>query len=115
MSTVPDIATTRGRTQIGTRAVSQVVSAIAAEALGLRRRQVSVDLNDTAGVVDVTVRAPHRALPDAAADTDDDELARTEHTRKQVRGTVGELTGIQVGAVTVRLTTHRLHLPHRGS
>lgn len=123
MSTVLDIDTARGRTQIGTRAVSQVVSAIAAEALGVRRRQVSVNLADSAGVVDVTVRAPRRALPGAATETDaatdaaEDaaELARTEHTRAQVRSAAGELTGIRVGAVTVRLTSHRLHLPHLGT
>jgi hypothetical protein len=136
VSTVLDISTARGRTQIGSRAVTQVVSAVAAEALGVRRRQVSVDLVDTAGVIDVTVRASRRALPgakadagfDAAADTtvhaadesadDSDQAlsdqARTEHTRTQVRSTGGRLTGIRVGDVTVRLTSHRLHLPRLG-
>lgn len=120
MSSILDLDTTRGHTRIGNRAVSQVMSAIAAEALGVRRRQVSIALTDTAGVVDVTVRAPRRALPGAAADTGtdastgDDELARTEHTQERVRSAGGELTGIHVGAVTVRLT-HRLPLPHPGT
>lgn len=119
MSTIPGIDTARGRTRISSRAVSRVVVAVAAEALGVKPGRVSVDLADAAGALDVTVRVPRRALPvddgPATADaTDDDAIrARTEHTQQQVRSTAGELTGIRFGGVTVRLTANRLHRPGR--
>jgi len=119
VTVVPSIHTPRGRTDITSRAMTRVVSAVAAESLGVRPSQVTVDLADAAGRLDLTVRTPIRVLPldavDTAADAgaDDSILARTEHAQHQIRGTVGELTGADIAGVTVRLTSARIRLPRR--
>ncbi|MGY4858851.1 hypothetical protein [Cryobacterium sp. AP23] len=116
---VPGSDTSRGHTQISSRAMTRVVSAVAAEALGVTTGQVSVDLEESAGSLDVTVRAPLKAVPDEpgdAADTagNDTTETRTEQAEQQVRDSVGELTGVPLGGVTVRLTKPLLRLPGQG-
>lgn len=109
----------RGLTHITSRAMSRVVSAVAADALGIVPSQVSVTLSDAAGRLDVTVRAPIRVLPlDRAGTTPDGQdedsvLARTEKAQHHIRGAVGELTGADIAGVTVRLTSARIRLPRR--
>jgi hypothetical protein len=131
---VPGSDTSRGHTQISSRAMTRVVSAVAAEALGVAPGQVSVDLEESAGSLDVTVRTPLKAVPDEAGDPADSAGAdgtgadstgadstgsdstetRTGQAQQQVRDTVGELTGVPIGDVTVRLTKPLLHLPGQG-
>ncbi|WEO77425.1 hypothetical protein BJQ94_19075 [Cryobacterium sp. SO2] len=112
-------ATQRGLTHISSRAMTRVVSAVAADALGIAPSQVSVDLADAAGRLDVTVRAPIRVLPldraDSAPDAqgEDSILARAEQSQHHIRGAVGELTGADIAGVTVRLTSARIRLPRR--
>lgn len=119
MSTTVNTQSARGRTQITARAMTRVVSAVAAESLGVKPSQVRVDLADASGRLDLTVRTPIRVLPLDAVDTtadagaDESILARTEHAQQQIRGTVGELTGADIAGVTVRLTSARIRLPGR--
>ncbi|PXA72170.1 hypothetical protein [Cryobacterium arcticum] len=98
--------------------MTQLVSAVAAAALGVRPRQVSVNLADAEGRLDLTVRVPLRVLPPewaAAADAGDEpnDPARTEPAQRQIRSRVAELSGSEIGRVTVRLTQARIHLPGR--
>ena len=127
MTSVPSTDTSRGRTQITPRALTRVVTAVAADALGVQHSQVSVDLATSAGSLDITVRTPIKALagePDspaphspAAGDSgdgdsgDSDIQSRTDEAQQHVRATVAELTGLPLGGVTVRLTKSGLHLP----
>ena len=108
-----------GRTHITSRAMTQLVSAVAAAALGVRPRQVSVDLEGTQDRLDLTVRVPLRVLPPewAAADAGDEsqDLTRTERAQRQIRSEAAELTGSEIGRVTVRVTQARIHLPGRTS
>lgn len=117
MTSIPSSDTPRGRTEISSRAITRVVSAVAAEALGVDAGRVSVDLTETAGRLDITLRTPDAAVPshpaDANAETiqDDTVSARTEQAEQDVRVTVGELTGVPIGGVTVQLAKNRLRLP----
>ena len=107
----------RGSTRITTRAMTRVVSAVAADALGVRPSQVSVRLADSDGGLDLTVRAPIRVVPlddstlDAAADGT--ILDRTDRAQHQIRGTVADLTGAEIAGVVVRLTGARIRRPDR--
>lgn len=111
----------RGSTRITTRAMTRVVSAVAADALGVRPSQVSVRLADSDGGLDLTVRAPIRVVPlddstlDAAADSPADGtiLDRTDRAQHQIRGTVADLTGAEIAGVVVRLTGARIRRPDR--
>ncbi|WP_120338619.1 hypothetical protein [Cryobacterium soli] len=111
----------RGSTRITARAMTRVVSAVAADALGVRPSQVSVRLADADGGLDLTVRAPIRVLPlddstlDAAADSPADGtiLDRTDRAQHQIRGTVADLTGAEIAGVVVRLTGARIRRPDR--
>lgn len=111
--------TPRGRTEITSRALTRVVSAVAADALGVKPGQVSVDLADTAGRLHLSVRTPIRVLPLDAVDTEadadgaDSVLARTEQAQQQIRHSVGDLTGADIAEVTVQLTSARIRLPRR--
>jgi hypothetical protein len=119
VSTAVSTQSPRGRTHISTRAMTRLVSAVAAESLGVKPSQVSVNLADSAGRLDLSVRAPIRVLPldavEAATDGAEDEsiLARSEQAQQHIRGTVGELTGADIAGVTVRLTSARIRLPRR--
>ena len=105
-----------GTNRITARAMTRLVSAVAADALGLRPNQVSVDVADAGGRLDLTVRVPSRALPvehghtDAPDDTVPDPTERAQH---DIRGTVTALTGAEIAGVTVRLTGARIRLPGR--
>ena len=100
--------TPRGTTRIVARAMTRVVSAVAADVLGVRPNQVRVDLADAAGRLDLTVRTPLRLLPldrgQTDASADDDALDRAERAQHDIRGTVATLTGADVAGVTVRFT-----------
>ena len=106
----------RGHTRITDRAMTRLVAAVSAEALGVRPGQVSVDMAEAGGRLDLTVRVPSRALPvehghtDAPDDTVPDPTERAQH---DIRGTVTALTGAEIAGVTVRLTDSRIRLPGR--
>jgi hypothetical protein len=135
VTSVPSIETPRGYTRVSSRAMSRVVSALAAEALGVAAPQVTVDLAENGGALDITVRVPVRALPGqddraevqgsegqggaaqggAAQSSEDDNLqARASQSEEHIRSTTGELTGARVNDVSVRLTKSRIRLPGLG-
>ena len=121
MTSVPRIDTPRGHTEVSTKAMTRLVSAVAAEALGVTPGQVTVDHADADGALDVTVRVPIRALPGEpgrpgadTTDAGDAVQARADRTQQHIRGTVTALTGTPINEVTVRLTTPRLRLPLLG-
>nr|RZI37291.1 hypothetical protein BJQ95_00281 [Cryobacterium sp. SO1] len=107
---------TRGRTRVTARAMTRVVSAVAAESLGVKPSQVSVDLADVGGRLDLTVRTPLRVLPPdqvGTAPADGAVLDRTERAQHDIRGTVATLTGADIAGVTVRLTGAKIRWPKR--
>ena len=107
----------RGTNRITAHAMTRLVSAVAADALGVRPSQVRVDLADAAGRLDLTVRTPLRLLPLDRDETDtpaeDTTLDRTERAQHDIRGTVATLTGADIAGVTVRLTGTRGRSPKR--
>ena len=117
MTSIPSIDTPRGRTQVTSRAMTLLVSAVAAGALGLTPDQASVDLTGADGALDLTVRvliADLRSVDEGAEADGDDLQARADEKRQHIRGTVSELSGIQINDVTIRLTKTRLRLPILG-
>ncbi|TFB99583.1 hypothetical protein E3O42_13620 [Cryobacterium adonitolivorans] len=106
-----------GATHITARAMTGLVSAVAAGALGVRPSQVRVDLGDTAGRLNLTVRAPLRLLPldqaETGAPADNTAQDRTERAQHDIRGTVATLSGADIAGVTVRLTGARSRPPKR--
>jgi hypothetical protein len=130
VTSVPSIETPRGYTRVSSRAMSRVVSALAAEALGVAAPQVTVDLAENGGALDITVRVPVRALPgeDDRAEVQGSEgqgsevqgsedanlQARASQSEEHIRSTTGELTGARVNDVSVRLTKSRIRLPGLG-
>lgn len=114
MTSVPSIETPRGRTEISSRAMTRLVSAVAAEALGVQPSQVSVDLDDADGGLDLTVRAPLRERPEAPAGGGEDDPSGSPQTREYIRRTVSELSGGRINEVSIRRTRPLLRLPRRG-
>ena len=118
MTAVPSIETPRGRTQVSSRAMTRVVSAVAAQALGLDVGEITIDLDEHDGTLDVTVNVPVRALSSdndrTETESDDGLQARAEQSQQHIRDTAIELTGVRIDEVSVRLTTSRIRLPRLG-
>jgi hypothetical protein len=101
-----------GRTRITARALNRLVAAVAAEALGVSARAVSVDLTDSAGKLAVTVRSPLRVASLARVQDDRALVERTGGTlleraaaaQQQIRARASALSGSSIDTVTVRLT-----------
>ncbi|TFB65646.1 hypothetical protein [Cryobacterium sp. Hz9] len=102
----------RGRTRIAPRALRQIVSRVTAESLGVNPNQVGVDLGDDHGMLALTISAPIRVValsrvtrePAVIARTGGTILARSATSQTEIRRRVGELTGADIGRVTVHLT-----------
>jgi hypothetical protein len=98
----------RGATRITARAMNRLVSAVAADALGVPPSQVKVNVAASAGRLDLSVRTPAARPPGGrgttAAPTEDADPDRAEHAQHDIRGTVAALTGADIAGVTVRLT-----------
>ena len=102
----------RGRTRIVPRALRQVVSMVTAESLGVPSGQVRVELGDDHGRLSLTISTTIRVValsritrdPDVIARTGGTILARSAQSQDEILRRVGELTGTDVGRVTVRLT-----------
>ena len=115
MTSIPSIDTPRGRTQVTSRAMTLLVSAVAAGALDLTPDRVSVDLTGADGALDLTVRVLIADLRSVDESAEADGLqARADEKRQHIRGTVSELSGIRINDVTIRLTKTRLRLPILG-
>lgn len=103
----------RGRTRVTSRALSRVVSAVTAEALGVQAKQVGVELRDERGALAVSVSSPVPLLTLRTARLDGGGflarsggslLDRSEHAQQVLRERVHALTGSTVGPITVRFT-----------
>ncbi|WP_199176512.1 hypothetical protein [Subtercola sp. Z020] len=101
-----------GRTRITEKALNRLVAAVAAEALGVSARAVSVDLADSAGKLAVTVRSPLRVASLSRVQDDRTLVERTGGTlleraaaaQQQIRARATALSGSSIDTVTVRLT-----------
>ncbi|RFA12197.1 hypothetical protein B7R22_17370 [Subtercola boreus] len=101
-----------GHTRITARALNHLIAAVAAEALGVAARSVSIDLADEAGKLTVTVRSPLRVVslphvtrePGIVARTGGTLLDRATAAQQQIRSRAAALSGSDISAVTVRLT-----------
>jgi uncharacterized alkaline shock family protein YloU len=102
----------RGRTRIVPRALRQIVSMVTAESLGVPSGQVGVELGDDHGMLALTISTAVRVVPlsritrepAVIARTGGTILARSAQSQTEIRRRVAELTGADVGRVTVRLT-----------
>ncbi|RFA06944.1 hypothetical protein B7R21_17675 [Subtercola boreus] len=101
-----------GHTRITARALNRLMEAVAAEALGVAARSVSVDLADDAGRLAVTVRSPLRVVslaqvtrePGIVARTGGTLLDRATAAQQRIRSLGASLSGSDISTVTVRLT-----------
>lgn len=101
-----------GRTRITTKALSRVVSAVTAEALGVDAGHVGVDLADREGALALTVNTPIRVVSLERVQAEKSVVQRaggsimdrTTRAQEIIRDRVGALTGSAIGRVTVRVT-----------
>lgn len=104
--------TNRGRTRIVPRALRRIVGIVTAESLGVASNEVSVELADDHGMLALTISTPIRVVslqritrePALIARTGGTILGRSAASQTEIRRRVGELTGADIGRVTVRLT-----------
>ena len=102
----------RGRTRIVPRALRHVVGMVTAESLGVPSGQVGVVLGDDHGMLALTISTSIRVVPlsrvirepAVVARTGGTILARSAAAQTEIRRRVSELTGADIGRVTVRLT-----------
>lgn len=102
-----------GRTRITSRALDRVVSAVTAEALGVDRAKVSVDLEDDGGALTLIVRAPihiislERSMADPGAVTraGGSVISRAARAQETIRTRIQSLTGSNISRVQLRLTS----------
>ncbi|TFD51858.1 hypothetical protein E3T43_16420 [Cryobacterium sp. Hh7] len=103
---------TRGRTRIVPKALRRIVGLATAESLGVEPGQVGVKLGDDHGMLALTISTSICVVPlsrvirepAVIARTGGTILARAATAQIQIRRRVGELTGTNIGRVTVRLT-----------
>jgi hypothetical protein len=95
-----------GRTAIAPRAVRRIVSAVTADALGVRASDVSVDLADDNGSLTVTARTPiHvRPLGDVGRRSSGTLLERLTAAQSSIRERCLQLTGSTIGRVDLQIT-----------
>ena len=94
------------------RALRQLVGMVTAESLGVKPNEVTVELGDDHGRLAVTISTSIRVVslqrvtrePALIARTGGTILARSAASQTEIRRRVSELTGADIGRVTVRLT-----------
>ncbi|MGK9148496.1 hypothetical protein KXS11_12790 [Plantibacter flavus] len=105
-----------GRNTITSRAVRRIVSAVTAEALGVRASEVSVELSDARGALTVTANTPVHVSPlgtaDGASGTLLERLARAQTT---IRERCLQLTGSTIAHVDLHITGAKLEQRRRVS
>ena len=107
-----DESTGGGRTRITARALDRIVTRVTGEAFGAPGESVGVDLVDHGGALDLTVRTAisvvsiDRARGDSRAvdRMGGSVLQRCASAEDETRTRVKQITGNEVGRVTVRLT-----------
>ncbi|TFB86325.1 hypothetical protein E3O44_12010 [Cryobacterium algoricola] len=109
---LPAVLPGRGRTTVSTRALSRLVSAVAADALEVSMVTVGTTITDDRGSLALTVSAPIPILSLTGVARDPlivpryggTILERAEQARQHIHHRAGELTGSVVSRVCVRLT-----------
>ncbi|MEX1079137.1 MAG: hypothetical protein WED09_08530 [Homoserinimonas sp.] len=94
------------------RALSRVVSAVAAEGLGVQSKAIRVELSDERGALAVSVSTNISVMEVRKTRRDAEYLRwsgeslldRSERTQQLLRARVATLTGLTVGHITIRLT-----------
>lgn len=102
---------TSGRTRIAARALDRLVSAVAADALGVDARSVTVSLSDDAGRLVLAITAPIRVVPLARVAAGVGVLVRdggplverAALAQDRIRARTEELTGYEIDRVGIRL------------
>jgi hypothetical protein len=113
--------TAPGRTRIAGRALHRVVSAVTADALSVSAHDVDADLDDDAGRLSVSVRAPMsvpsltRILDDPAAldRSGGSVVDRARRAQERIRTRVQQLTGSDIARVVVTVTGVRIREDRR--
>ncbi|GAA4266249.1 hypothetical protein [Frondihabitans peucedani] len=95
-----------GRTQISSRAVRRIVSAVTADALSVSASDVSVELADDDGSLGVRARTPiHiRPLGDVGRRSTGTLIERLTAAQTSIRERCLELTGSSIGRVDLQVT-----------
>lgn len=114
---------TNGRTVISARALNRVITAIAADALGVDSQSVSVRLADEGGSLAVHVSSPLAvpdlatvmASPGAVAAGGGSVLDRAATARQTILGRAAEITGYHVAPVRITATGAVIQQPRRVS
>lgn len=100
---------TRGRTVVTARAIERVVRAVTADQFGVAAKQVTADLTDEGGRLDLAVRTPIRVVSIGRVQDDPGSIGRSGGTIVE-RAARSEAAIIeQVGSITGS-TVHRLAL-----
>lgn len=105
-----------GRTLVAERALVAVCEQVAARAVGLTRREVTVRLGATAGALAVRVEAPLPVpdLSDEARPAEPETVtARGHRIREQIRTDVAALTGREVRRMDLTVTGARIEKRRR--
>ncbi|UIN31008.1 hypothetical protein [Microbacterium binotii] len=105
-----------GRTLVAERALVAVCEQVAARAVGITRREVTVRLGATAGALAVRVEAPLPVpdLSDEAVSAESDTVtARGHRIREQIRTDIAALTGREVRRIDLTITGARIEKRRR--
>lgn len=102
----------RGRNRVTSKALGRVVTAVAADALGVAARSVHVDLTDDGGLLSVAVSTPVRIVslariasePASLTRSGGPLLARVGDAQEIIRSRVAALTGASIGRVAITVT-----------
>ncbi|BDZ51371.1 hypothetical protein GCM10025867_36120 [Frondihabitans sucicola] len=117
VATQPQSGDVHGRNRITPKALRRVVSAVAAEALGVKAHQIGVDLSDRDGDLAVSATAavrvpsltPGQQNLRAPLPTILDRAATAQNT---IRDRVKTITGSSIAEVNLRLTS--AHIQEEG-
>lgn len=105
MSTSSDARVPGGHVTVRTRALERVFTALAADALGVAVKTVTVKVTDDRGALGVEVRSPFAVGRSGPAGTVTDTVVQAaERVRDRVRTDGTHLTGARIAQVRVRIT-----------
>ncbi|NYD68718.1 hypothetical protein [Agromyces atrinae] len=104
--------TDRGRNRVTAKALTRVVAAVTADALGVKASRVGVGLSDDKGLLVLTVTTPIRvasltrvhAAPGVVERSGGTIVDRAARAQETIRERVSALTGSQIARVTVKLS-----------
>jgi hypothetical protein len=97
-----------GQVSISARALTRVVTAVAADELRVSHRDVAVRLSDDRGLLAVAVVAPLRLAGLAAPGPHPGILQRCQTARTGIQSRTADITGSEVRTVAIRVTRARI-------